>query len=97
MRKTGMTIGAIALLGAVSLGGLSGLGGCVSVVSSMPVATNMTGEAWFTETTGIPGLPFSTRVYYCPAPTAPGPAKCTEASYVSKDDQAKSEGAAPKD
>jgi hypothetical protein len=55
--------------------------GCASVASSMPGATNYTGEAWYTETKTFFGLPLSARVYYCPAPTA-GPAACMEAQMV---------------
>jgi|GEM_PF-2578415 len=62
---------------------LSGAGGCAVVTSSMPSASNLTGDVWYTEGTGIMGYAFKTRVFYCPAATAPGPATCKQAKMVS--------------
>lgn len=56
--------------------------GCAYVTSSQPSATNVTGEAWYTEATGFFGLFWGSKVYYCPAPTAAGPATCKEAKMV---------------
>jgi hypothetical protein len=62
--------------------------GCTGVSSALGGNTSMTGDAWFTEVTGMPsmvpgmpGMAFSTRIYYCPAPSG-GPATCVEAEYV---------------
>jgi len=50
--------------------------GCTSVVSSLPTTNTVNGDAWYTTK-----KMFSSKVYYCPAPTS-GPATCTEAKYV---------------
>ena len=71
-----------ALLCALSLFALSS-GGCAAVISSNPGSTAATGDAWYTTTVGLPFLAFSTHVYYCPRPAAPGPVVCKEAQYVS--------------
>lgn len=72
------------LIGAVALGlsSLAAGGGCTGIASSMPGIQNATGEAWFTETTGLGFLNFSTRVYYCPPPAGSAPAQCMEAQMV---------------
>jgi hypothetical protein len=48
----------------------------------MPSATSVTGEAWYTESTGFFGLYWGSKVFYCPAPTAAGPTTCKEAKLV---------------
>ena len=48
----------------------------------MPGANNVTGEAGYAEGTGFAGWYWSTSIYYCPAPTAPGPVACKEAKLV---------------
>jgi hypothetical protein len=68
-----------ALLAASALGSASG---CAYVTSSMPSATNVTGEAWYTEATGFFGMFWGSKVFYCPAPTAAGPTTCKEAKLV---------------
>ena len=50
--------------------------GCTSVVSSLPTTNTVNGDAWYTTK-----KMFSSKVYYCPAPTS-GPATCTEAKYI---------------
>ncbi len=62
--------------------------GCTGVSSAVGPNSSMTGDAWFSEVTGMPsmvpgmpGMAFSTRIYYCPAPSG-GPATCVEAEYV---------------
>ena len=57
-------------------------GGCAMVTSSMPSITNATGEAWYTEAIGFMGITWGSRVWYCPAPTASGPATCKEAKLI---------------
>ena len=42
----------------------------------------MTGEAWYVKTTGMGGLIFSSKVFYCPQPNTAGPAQCKEAKMV---------------
>jgi len=71
-----------AMIGLLAAGALSGSMGCAYVTSSMPSTSNVTGEAWYTEATGFFGLYWGARVYYCPAPTAAGPATCKEAKLV---------------
>jgi hypothetical protein len=71
-----------ALLAAGALASL-GLGtGCAYVTSAMPSSTSVTGEAWYTEATGFFGLFWGSKIFYCPAPTAAGPATCKEAKLV---------------
>ena len=57
-------------------------GGCALVTSSVPTLTNATGEAWYTEAIGFAGLTWGSKVWYCPAPTAPGPITCKEAKLI---------------
>jgi hypothetical protein len=57
-------------------------GGCAIVTSSMPSYINTTGEAWYTEAIGFAGITWGSRVWYCPAPTAPGPVTCKEAKLI---------------
>lgn len=57
-------------------------GGCSSVVSARGGNSAMSGDAWYTTTVGLPMLPFSTHIYFCPAPSGPGPVQCKEAKYV---------------
>ena len=57
-------------------------GGCAAVVSARSPNTASTGEAWYTTTVGLPMLPFSTHIYFCPKPAGPGPVQCKEAKYV---------------
>jgi hypothetical protein len=71
-----------AMLGLLAAGALAGSVGCAAVTSTMPSATNVTGEAWYIEGTGFMGFAFSSKVFYCPAPTAAGPATCKEAKLV---------------
>ena len=70
------------ILGLLAAGALAGSMGCTYVTTSMPSATNVTGEAWYTEATGFFGLYWGSRVYYCPAPTEAGRATCKEAKLV---------------
>jgi hypothetical protein len=56
--------------------------GCAAVVSANGPNTSMVGDAWYTTTVGLPNLPFSTHIYYCPKPAGPGPVQCKEATYV---------------
>ena len=55
--------------------------GCAAITSAMGGNTGETGEAWYVKTTGLFGLAFSSKVFYCPAP-ASGPAQCKEAKLV---------------
>lgn len=71
-----------AMLGLLASGALAGSMGCAYVTSSQPSMTNVTGEAWYTEATGFFGLFWGSKIYYCPAPTAAGPATCKEAKLV---------------
>jgi hypothetical protein len=57
-------------------------GGCVTVTSSLPASTAVTGEAWYTEATGFFGMTWGSRVWYCPAGTSGGPVTCVEAKMV---------------
>lgn len=58
-----------------------GAAGCVMVTSSIPSSTAVTGEAWYTQATGMFGMGWSPKVFYCPAPSS-GPATCKEAKMV---------------
>ncbi len=66
----------------LAAGALASSMGCAFVTSSQPSTPNVTGEAWYTEGTGLFGYFWSSKVYYCPAPTAAGPATCKEAKLV---------------
>jgi hypothetical protein len=55
--------------------------GCVMVTSSIPSSTAVTGEAWYTQLTGMFGMGWNPKVFYCPAPSS-GPATCKEAKMV---------------
>ena len=55
--------------------------GCAAVTSSMSSSTAVTGEAWYTQMTGIFGFGWAPKVFYCPAPSS-GPATCKEAKMV---------------
>lgn len=68
------------MLGMLLLAG--GLTGCTHVISTMPSATSVTGEAWYTEAKGFCGIYWGSKVYHCPAPSADGPAMCQEARMV---------------
>jgi hypothetical protein len=57
-------------------------GGCAAVVSANGPNTAMAGDAWYTTGVGLPGMPFTTHIYYCPNPQGPGPVTCKEAKYV---------------
>jgi hypothetical protein len=70
-----------AMLGLLAAGVLAS-SGCAYVTSSMPSTSTVTGEAWYTEATGFFGMYWGSRVFYCPAPTAAGPATCKEAKLV---------------
>ena len=69
----------------LTIGLALGLGssGCVMVTSSIPSSTAVTGEAWYTQNTGLPmgGMGWAPKVFYCPAPSS-GPATCKEAKMV---------------
>lgn len=56
--------------------------GCVTVDSAMGGATNTDGDAWYTETTTVVGIPVSARVYHCPAPIERKRLACQEARMV---------------
>jgi hypothetical protein len=71
-----------AMLGLLAASALASSMGCAAVTSTMPSATNVTGEAWYVESTGFFGLYWGSKVFYCPAPTAAGPATCKEAKLV---------------
>ncbi len=66
----------------LAAGALFVAGGCSSVISARGGNTAMAGDAWYTTTVGLPMLPFSTHIYYCPKPAGPGPVQCKEAKYV---------------
>lgn len=66
----------------LAAGALASSMGCAYVTTSMPSSTAVTGEAWYTEATGFFGIYWGSKVYYCPAPTAAGPATCKEAKLV---------------
>ena len=57
----------------IGLGFLLSASGCASIGS---------GEAWYVKTTGMGGLIFSSKVFYCPQPNTAGPAQCKEAKMV---------------
>ncbi len=76
--KTAMRV----LLAAGALAGLGMGTGCAYVTSSMPSATAVTGEAWYSEATGFFGMYWGSKIFYCPAPSAAGPATCKEAKLV---------------
>ena len=62
---------------------LAGMGtGCASVGTTQASTTAVTGEAWYVENTGFAIFSWSSRVFYCPAATGPGPVTCTEAKMV---------------
>ena len=52
------------------------------MTSAGPSTAKVTGEAWYTEATGFFGLYWGSKIFYCPAPTAAGPATCKEAKLV---------------
>ena len=58
------------------------LSGCANIGSAMGGNTGQTGEAWYVKTTGMGGLIFSSKVFYCPQPNTAGPAQCKEAKMV---------------
>ena len=60
--------------------------GCSTVASSMGGATNLTGDAWYTESIGFPFLSFSSSICYCYAPAPKTPALCKEARLVTADE-----------
>ena len=39
-------------------------------------------RGWYVKTTGMGGLIFSSKVFYCPQPNTAGPAQCKEAKMV---------------
>ena len=55
------------------------LGGCSHVSSSTAGRSNVSGEAWYVRTAWFLGIPVSTSVWHCPAPTSGGPVVCAEA------------------
>jgi hypothetical protein len=69
------------IFGFVLLAGtaVSALSGCASVTSGMPASTAVTGEAWYSKDTGIGGLIFSSKIYWCSKDT---PDKCKQAEFV---------------
>ncbi len=71
-----------AMLGLLAAGALASSMGCAYVTSAGPSSTAVTGEAWYTEATGFFGLYWGSKIFYCPAPTAAGPATCKEAKLV---------------
>ncbi|MBL8635288.1 MAG: hypothetical protein JNM40_18830 [Myxococcales bacterium] len=64
------------------LGLFMSLSGCANIGSAMGGNTAMTGEAWYVKTTGMGGLIFSSKVFYCPQPNTAGPAQCKEAKMI---------------
>jgi hypothetical protein len=70
--RTGLLVAALAGLGT----------GCASIGTSMASSTSATGEAWYVENVGFAIFASASRVFYCPAVTAPGPAECKEAKMV---------------
>ena len=71
-----------AMLGLLAAGALaSGMGGAY-VTTSGPSSTNVTGEAWYTEATVFVCRDWGSKVFYCPAATAAGPATCKEAKLI---------------
>jgi hypothetical protein len=71
-----------AMIAFVAAGTLASGSGCAYVTSSMPSSTAVTGEAWYTEATGFFNFFWGSKIFYCPAPTAAGPATCKEAKLV---------------
>jgi hypothetical protein len=71
-----------AMLGLLAASALAAGSGCAYVTSSGPSTSSVTGEAWYTEATGFFGLYWGSKIFYCPAPTAAGPATCKEAKLV---------------
>lgn len=55
----------------------------------------MANDVWFTETYGIPLIPFSTKVYYCPPMSNSGPSTCTQAEMVEDPKAAPQKPSAP--
>ena len=78
MRKIFNVIVAVGLLSTVGAG-------CAGVGTSMGGNTAQTGDAWYIKTSGMGGFIFSSKVFYCPAPTSAGPATCKEAKMVEGD------------
>jgi hypothetical protein len=70
------------LIHALLAAGAIASSGCATVLSSGNSATNVTGEAWYTEAVGFGGLTWGARVFYCPAPTAAGPQTCKQAKMI---------------
>jgi hypothetical protein len=68
---------AIAIAGILALA--LAFGGCTYVASSRAPSTSATGEIWYTKDVKFIALVFTTKVFYCPAPTAKGPATCKQA------------------
>ena len=71
-----------AMLGLLAAGAACELDGMCVRDDVGPVVDAVTGEAWYTEATGFFGLFWGSKVFYCPAPTAAGPATCKEAKLV---------------
>lgn len=69
------TLGFILLTGTA----LAALSGCANVTSGMPGSTAATGEAWYSKDTGIGGLIFSSKIYWC---SKDSPDKCQKAEFV---------------
>ncbi len=67
---------------AMAAGSLYLATGCANVTSANGPNTAMVGDAWYTTVVGLPNLPFSTHIYYCPNPAGAGPVTCKEAKYV---------------
>ena len=65
-----------------TVGLFTALSGCANIGSAMGGNTGQTGEAWYVKTTGMGGLIFSSKVFYCQQPNTAGPAQCKEAKMV---------------
>ncbi len=82
------------ILGLLTAAVLQGSSGCAIVTGSMPSTAAVTGEAWYTEGKGFMGFALSSRVFYCPAVTAAGPATCKQAKMVAHTKEEKDQEAA---
>jgi hypothetical protein len=66
------------IFSALAIALLLGVVGCKNIGTSRAPNTSVTGEAWYVKSTWFL-LTWKTQVFYCPAPTGPGPATCIEA------------------
>ena len=69
------------ILATVAAALMANLTGCARINGGVNPSQQLTGEIWYTKETHFLWLfLLGSSVWYCPAPTAPGPATCTQAA-----------------